>query len=245
MERSGSIRTRCFTRRWKGGRQPAGGARPDGGDRSGRAARQGDATRLAACLRKAKHRSPARDRPTRAGELRRLRPLHPVAARLARLPHLAARPIGREHDDRRRLDRLRPRCRLHRGGGDVRHAGGLRHLRQPASQHHHRLRSSMSGSPCKEFWSRPDPEVTGPTRKAGGFYRLAEDRAGQAQERPADRSRGRHRGGRPHGLRRGLGAGRAQRPPRATPARSRRSRNRASAATARPSTRPSSWSSGR
>ena len=33
----------------------------------------------------------------------------------------------------------------------------------------------MSGSPCKEFWSRPDPEVTGPTRKAGGFYRLAED----------------------------------------------------------------------
>jgi hypothetical protein len=33
----------------------------------------------------------------------------------------------------------------------------------------------MNDAPARKLWSRPDPDVTGPVRKAGGLYRVADD----------------------------------------------------------------------
>ena len=47
---------------------------------------------------------------------------------------------------------------------------------------HHRLRPSMSDSPSQGVLvPAASSKVTGPIASAGGFYRTAEDRAGQAQ----------------------------------------------------------------
>ena len=117
---------------------------------------------------------------------------------------------------------------------------------EPAPQHHHRLRSSMSGSPPKAALAPTGaPSVTGPIRKAGGFYRTAEDRQAKRRRRPADRqprTPSWPRSAWPTAWpRRRSSAARASRSGCAKPAIG----QSASAATARRSTRPSSWSSGR
>ena len=185
------------------------------------------------------------DRAACTGEFRGLRSLHASPARFDRASDVATGPLGRQHDDRRRLDRLRARCRLRRSRRHVRHAGrhaitghtpSISTTSWVTTTHEHGpgKQSGQASVPAPRARSPPAPIVA---RAASTAPRTGEDGTLAACRSNRCRRRGGRRGSpRLQGRRRADRAQRAAwRTVCATPATARRART----AIVRRSTRPS------